>query len=47
MATKPICITLPEELIEKVDKQIEKIGFGAGRSGFIEEALNRFFEEKK
>jgi len=45
--TKILTISLPSDLVNNLDKEIEKLGHGTTRSGFIGEALKRYFEGKK
>lgn len=46
MATIAICITLPEDILERLDKRVEKIGSGAKRSGWIKEAIEEKLAKK-
>lgn len=45
MVNKQVTVTLPTDLIEKVDKKVKEIGYGSSRSGFFKEALNKKLEE--
>lgn len=42
--SKPVLVTFKKEILIKMDRHLEKIGIGASRSAFINEAVEYYLK---